>query len=31
VYAPEGPGLGVQIDWEAMESATIHKLDSREL
>lgn len=28
VYAPDGPGLGVEIDWDAMEAATIHKLDS---
>ena len=28
VYAPRGPGLGVEVDWEAMEKATIHKLGS---
>lgn len=26
VYAPKGAGLGVEVDWPAMESATIHKL-----
>ena len=29
VVAPSGPGLGVEIDWEGMEAATIHRLDSR--
>ena len=29
VDAPQGPGLGVRIDWDAMQSATIHRLDSR--
>ena len=24
VYAPPGPGLGLEVDWEAMEAATIH-------
>jgi L-alanine-DL-glutamate epimerase-like enolase superfamily enzyme len=28
VRAPEGPGLGVEIDWEAMEAATIHRFGS---
>ena len=23
VYAPTGPGLGLEVDWEAMEAATI--------
>ncbi len=23
-YAPAGPGLGLEVDWEAMDSATIH-------
>ena len=31
VNAPQGTGLGVSIDWEAMEAATIHRLDSREI
>ena len=31
VQAPQGPGLGYQIDWDAMEAATIHRLDSREI
>ena len=22
-YAPQGPGLGLEVDWEAMEEATI--------
>ena len=26
VYAPKGPGLGVEVDWPAMESATIHTI-----
>jgi L-alanine-DL-glutamate epimerase-like enolase superfamily enzyme len=26
VQAPSGPGLGVEVDWKAMEDATIHKL-----
>ena len=26
VYAPEKPGLGMDVDWEAMEHATIHSL-----
>lgn len=29
--APQGPGLGHQIDWDAMRAATIHQLDSRKL
>ena len=28
VAAPSGPGLGVGIDWEAMEAATIHRIDT---
>ncbi|MGD9858358.1 MAG: mandelate racemase/muconate lactonizing enzyme family protein [Planctomycetaceae bacterium] len=31
VHAPQGPGLGYRIDWDAMQSATILRLDSREL
>ena len=31
VDAPQAPGLGYQIDWDAMDAATIHRLDSREL
>ncbi|MBP85558.1 MAG: mandelate racemase [Planctomycetaceae bacterium] len=31
VSAPEAPGLGYQIDWNAMYAAAIHKLDSREM
>ena len=31
VAAPPGPGLGVEVDWDAMEAATIHRLDSRSL
>lgn len=31
VHAPQSPGLGYQIDWDAMHAATIHRLDSREL
>ena len=27
VYAPQKPGLGVEIDCEAMKSATIHSFD----
>lgn len=26
VTAPDGPGLGVRVDWDAMEAATIHRL-----
>lgn len=26
VYGPEKPGLGLEVDWEAMESETIHHL-----
>ena len=22
-YAPSGPGLGLEVDWDAMEAATI--------
>lgn len=25
VHAPKGPGLGLEVDWEAMERATIHE------
>ncbi|MCH8089749.1 MAG: mandelate racemase/muconate lactonizing enzyme family protein [Chloroflexi bacterium] len=28
VYAPQKPGLGLDVDWEAMEAATIHLIDS---
>ncbi len=28
VYAPQGAGLGLEIDWDAMRAATIHELDS---
>ena len=28
VYAPQKPGLGVEVDWEAMDAATIWRLDS---
>lgn len=28
VEAPTGPGLGVEIDWPAMEAATIHTISS---
>ncbi len=28
VYAPQGPGLGLEIDWDAMQEATIHLIDS---
>ena len=31
VNAPQGPGLGYKIDWDAMKAATIHRLDSREI
>ena len=30
VYAPEGPGLGVEIDWDTMEESTILTLNSRD-
>ena len=26
VQAPDGPGLGVRVDWQAMEAATVHRL-----
>jgi L-alanine-DL-glutamate epimerase-like enolase superfamily enzyme len=29
VSAPTGPGLGLQVDWKAMDAATIHKFRSR--
>ena len=28
VAAPQGPGLGVEVDWKAMETASIHVLDT---
>lgn len=28
VYAPTGPGLGIELDWEVLEKATILKLSS---
>lgn len=31
ITAPQGPGLGYAIDWEAMQAAVIHRLDSRDL
>ena len=31
VAAPQGPGLGVRVDWDVMQAATIHKLDSQRL
>ena len=31
VNAPQSPGLGYAIDWDAMNTATIHRLDSREI
>ena len=30
VQAPEQPGLGYAVDWDAMQAATIHQLDSRD-
>ena len=29
VNAPQGPGLGFEVDWPAMEKAAIHRLDTR--
>jgi L-alanine-DL-glutamate epimerase-like enolase superfamily enzyme len=29
VYAPRGPGLGVEVDWDAMNAATLYKFDTR--
>ena len=29
VYAPRGPGVGVAVDWKAMDAATIEKFDTR--
>ena len=29
VDAPRGPGLGVDVDWQAMDAATIHAFDTR--
>ena len=26
VTAPDAPGLGVRVDWDAMEAATVHRL-----
>ena len=26
VHCPTGPGLGVRVDWEAMEAATIPRI-----
>ena len=26
VYAPEKPGLGLDVDWAAMEAATLHSI-----
>ncbi|MDA0834987.1 MAG: mandelate racemase/muconate lactonizing enzyme family protein [Planctomycetota bacterium] len=31
VYAPQGSGLGVEIDWEKMDAATIMTIDSNKL
>jgi len=31
VTAPQGPGLGYEIDWDAMDKAVIHRLDSRKI
>ena len=28
VEAPRGPGLGVEIDWDAMDASTIHMLST---
>ena len=28
VHAPPGPGLGVRVDWDAVDAATIHTIDS---
>ena len=30
VYGPKKPGLGVEVDWEAMDAATILRIDSRD-
>jgi L-alanine-DL-glutamate epimerase-like enolase superfamily enzyme len=27
VHAPQGPGLGIRVDWEAVEAATILHYD----
>jgi L-alanine-DL-glutamate epimerase-like enolase superfamily enzyme len=29
VYAPEGPGLGLQIDWDAIKAATLMKFETK--
>jgi L-alanine-DL-glutamate epimerase-like enolase superfamily enzyme len=26
VKVPDGPGLGVRVDWQAMQAATVHCL-----
>jgi L-alanine-DL-glutamate epimerase-like enolase superfamily enzyme len=26
VHCPTGPGFGVEVDWEAMEAATVHRI-----
>jgi len=31
VRAPQGPGLGVQVDWKAMKAATIYSFNSSEI
>jgi L-alanine-DL-glutamate epimerase-like enolase superfamily enzyme len=31
VTAPEGAGLGYEVNWDAMEAAVIHRLDSRSI
>ncbi len=28
VYVPQGPGLGIELDWDAIEAATIFRMDS---
>ena len=28
VYASESPGLGLEVDWDAMEAATIHTIST---
>ena len=30
VNAPQGPGLGIQVDWDAIEAATLHVIRSSE-
>jgi L-alanine-DL-glutamate epimerase-like enolase superfamily enzyme len=29
VYAPEGPGLGLQIDWDAVNAATVLRIETK--